>query len=216
MPLLLPARQGYSRAETCSDAVVHVSGIAMAIIAVPVLIGLAVLLRPDAAAIAGASVYGVALVAMLVCSALYNMTRHARRRAIFRHFDHTAIFCKIAATYTPFVALSGGQGAWLLTGLWGAAVAGSGFRLFRPDWRIVACAIALGMGWAGLFAGGFLGSLSTAVFVLIVTGGALYSVGVAFFLWERLPFHYTIWHIFVLAASGVFYAAVTVHLVQTA
>lgn len=217
MALLLPARSAYSRAEDRSDAVVHVSGIALALVAVPVLIGLAFLLRHDAAAILGTSVYGVALVAMLVCSALYNMARQARRKAIFRHLDHTAIFCKIAATYTPFVVLSGGQGAWLLTGLWGAAVAGSGLRLFVPDWRVIACAIALGMGWAGLFAGSdFFDGLSTAVIVLIVTGGTLYSVGVAFFLFDRLPFHNTIWHVFVLAATGVFYAAVTVHLVQTA
>jgi len=31
-----------------------------------------------------------------------------------------------------------------------------------------------------------------------------------FYLWKRLPFHYTIWHVFVLAASFVFYAAVLV------
>lgn len=217
MPLLLPTRQGYSRAEDATDAVVHVSGIAMALIAAPILIGVAVLLHHDPAAIVSTSVYGVAMLAMLVCSALYNMTRAPRRRAIFRHFDHTAILCKIAATYTPFVALSGGQGAWLLTGLWGAAVAGSGFRLFLPNWRVVACLIALGMGWAGVFAGSdFFDGLSLAVIVLIVTGGCLYSVGVGFFLFDRLPFHYTIWHLFVLAATGVFYAAVTVHVVQTA
>jgi hemolysin III len=217
MALLLPARTAYSRAENISDAAVHLSGIAMGLIAAPILIGLAVMLHQNPAAIAGTSVYGVAMVAMLICSALYNMARQARRKAIFRHFDHTAIFCKIAATYTPFVVLSGGQGAWLLTGLWGAAVAGSGLRLFVPDWKVVACAIALGMGWAGLFAGSdFFDGLSTAVIVLIVTGGTLYSIGVAFFLFDRLPFHYTIWHLFVLAATGVFYAAVTVHLVQTA
>ena len=52
--------------------------------------------------------------------------------------------------------------------------------------------------------------------VLITTGGLLYTVGVAFFLFDRLPFHYTIWHVCVLAASAVFYAAVTVQLVQSA
>ena len=217
MAILLPFRNGYSLVENRTDAIVHLSGIAMGLIAAPTLIGLAVILQHGTAAIVGTSVYGVAMVAMLVCSALYNMAQHARRRAFFRHLDHTAIFCKIAATYTPFVVLSGGQGAWLLTGLWGAAVAGSGLRLFVPDWRLLACAIALGMGWAGMFAGrDFFDGLSTAVIVLIVTGGSLYSIGVGFFLFDRLPFHYTIWHLFVLAATGVFYAAVTLQLVQTA
>jgi hemolysin III len=216
--MLLPRRQTYTRAEWLSDATVHVSGVVAALLAVPVLVTLAVILRGDAAAIAGTTLYGVALIAMLLCSALYNMTIEARRRAFFRHLDHTAIFIKIAATYTPFLMLSGGSGGWLLPGLWGAAVAGSGMRMLAPDrLKLVAVGLALAMGWAGLFAGGdFFAALSWPVIILIVTGGSLYTIGVGFFLFDRLPFHYTIWHIFVLAASMVFYAAVTVHLVQTA
>jgi hemolysin III len=215
--MLLSQRLDYSRAERVSDAVVHVSGVVAALLAVPVLITLAVVLRGDAPAIVGTSLYGVALIAMLLCSALYNMTWEVRRRAFFRHLDHTAILCKIAATYTPFMMMSG-SGGWLLPGLWGAALAGACMRLMAPDrLKLVAVALALGMGWAGIFAGDeFFAGLSVAVIVLIVTGGVLYTIGVAFFLFERLPFHYTIWHIFVLAASMVFYAAVMVHLVQTA
>ncbi|WP_309664546.1 hemolysin III family protein [Tabrizicola sp.] len=216
--MLLSQRSGYSRAEWLSDAVVHVSGVVIALMAVPVLVTLAVVLHNDTPAIAGATLYGVALILMLLCSALYNMTREARRRAFFRHLDHTAIFIKIAATYTPFTLMPGGQGGWLLTGLWGAALAGSGMRFMAPDrLKFLAVGIALAMGWAGVFAGSaFFGTLSLPVIVLIVTGGVLYTIGVAFFLFDRLPFHYTIWHIFVLAASMVFYAAVMLHLVQTA
>ena len=216
--MLLTQRLDYSRAERLSDAVVHVSGLVVALMAVPVLIALAVVLRGDTPAIVGVSMYGVALIAMLLCSALYNMTWEVRRKAFYRHLDHTAILCKIAATYTPFILMSGGSAGWLLPGLWGAAFAGAGMRIMAPDrLKLVAVALALSMGWAGLFAGeAFFAGLSVAVITLIVTGGALYTVGVGFFLFERLPFHYTIWHIFVLAASMVFYAAVIVHLVQTA
>ena len=211
-------RTGYSAAENKSDAVVHVTGIIVALLAVPVLIAVAVVLHGDTRAIVGTSLYGVALIAMLVCSALYNMTWEVRRKAFYRHLDHTAILCKIAATYTPFMMLSGGAGGWLLPGLWGAAITGAGMRIMAPDrFKVAAVALALAMGWAGLFAGdAFFAGLSTSVIVLIVTGGALYTVGVGFFLLDRLPFHYTIWHVFVLAASMVFYAAVMVHLVQTA
>lgn len=216
--MLLNTRHDYSRAEWLSDAAVHVSGVVIALVAVPVLVCLAVILHGDRSAVAGTTLYGVALIAMLLCSALYNMTVETRRRAFFRHLDHTAIFIKIAATYTPFLMLSGGQGGWLLPGLWGAAVAGSGMRMLAPDrLKLVAVGLALAMGWAGLFAGSdFFGSLSGLVTLLIVIGGVLYTIGVGFFLFDRLPYHYTIWHLFVLAASMVFYAAVTVHLVQTA
>ena len=216
--MLLTQRQTYTRAERRSDAVVHMSGLAVVLIAVPVLVTLAIVLRGDVAAVVGTTLYGVALTAMILCSALYNMAEHPQWRAFFRHFDQTAIYIKIAATYTPFILMSGGSNLWLLAGLWCAAIFGSGMRMMAPDrLQLLAVAIALGMGWAGLFAGdAFFAALSMPVIVLIVTGGVLYTVGVAFFLCERLPFHMTIWHVFVLTASMVFYAAVTVHLVQAA
>jgi hemolysin III len=49
--------------------------------------------------------------------------------------------------------------------------------------------------------------------VLMITGGLIYTTGVAFYLWKALPFHKTIWHVFVLAATMVFYAAVMVQVV---
>ena len=48
--------------------------------------------------------------------------------------------------------------------------------------------------------------------MLIVIAGATYTAGVVFFVWERLPFHNTIWHVFVLAATFVLYAAVLVEI----
>jgi hemolysin III len=58
--------------------------------------------------------------------------------------------------------------------------------------------------------------MSAPVFALVVLGGLIYSIGTLFYLMERLPFHNTLWHVFVLAASAVYYAAVTAHVMQTA
>ena len=216
--MLLPVRNAYSRAERLSDAVVHFLGIGAALVAVPVLITLAVVLRGDALAVVSTVLYGLALLTMLVFSALFHLTTGPRLRRIFRSLDHTAILCLIAATYTPFVLLSGAETTGLLVTLWAAALLGAALRAFAPDrLKLAAIALALAMGWAGLIGGGALFALlSTPVMVLITVGEVLYTVGVGFCLWERLPFHYTIWHVCVLAASAVFYAAVTVQLVQSA
>ena len=46
------------------------------------------------------------------------------------------------------------------------------------------------MGWAGLLAqGAVFTGLSLPVLMLIVVGGLLYTIGVGFFLFDRLPFH---------------------------
>lgn len=216
--MLLTLRHSYSRAEWISDAVVHVMGVIAAVVAVPVLVAVAVIWQAEPKAVAATVVYGVALLAMLVCSALYNMASRPRQKRIFRSLDHSAILLKIAATYTPLALMSGASVTWLLAGLWTAALVGAAIRTLAPDrLRLAAVALALLMGWSGLLAGGeVFANLSAGVMALIVVGGVLYTLGVGFFLWERLPFHYTIWHVFVLAASGVFYAAVTVQLAQTA
>lgn len=215
--ILHRARADYTRSERVSDAVIHVAGLLIVLAAVPVLITRAAYVRGDLTGLLAVSIYGAALTAMIGASAVYNMVSHPGWSGLLKRIDHSAIYVKIAGTYTPFTLLSG-HGFWLLAGLWGAAAAGVGLKLVAPDrFRPLALALYLGMGWAGIAAGGsFFATLSGPVVVLIVTGGVLYTVGVLFYLFERLPFHYTIWHALVLAASGVFYAAVTVHLVQTA
>lgn len=204
----------YTRAETLSDAVVHVAGLALVTGAVPVLIVLTVLMRGDAAAIAGVSVYGAALILMILCSALYNMIERPDWGWLLRRLDHSAIYVKIAGTYTAFIGVSG-QGFGLMAALWGAALAGVGLKILSPErFRWLALALYLGMGWAGVAAGGaLLAALPAPVVVLMLAGGGLYTLGVVFYLWDRLPFHNTIWHVFVLAASLVFYAAVLVAIV---
>ncbi|MDP3340653.1 hemolysin III family protein [Frigidibacter sp.] len=210
-------RDGYSRAERLSDAVMHVSGLTAALMAVPVLVTLTVVLRGDATAIFATSIYGVTLVAMILFSGLYNMVPHGSWTPVLRRLDHSAIYLKIAGTYTPFTMLAGGQG-YLLAGLWGAAVAGTGLKMVSPErFRWVALGLYLGMGWVGAVAGwGVFATVSAPVLALIVIGGLIYTVGVGFYLYEGLPFHNTIWHGFVLVASMVFYAAVTMHVLVPA
>jgi len=70
------------------------------------------------------------------------------------------------------------------------------------------------MGWAGIALGAdFLGALNPETVSLMMVGGALYTIGVLFFLSERLQFHNTIWHGFVLVATVIFYLAILTELV---
>lgn len=217
MTMTASHRPAYSRAERLSDAVVHVAGLVAVTVAVPVLVVLAALLRGDPPAVLGATVYGATLILMILCSALYNMIARPDWHWLLQRLDHAAIYLKIAGTYTPFVLLTG-QGWALAAMVWLAAALGVGLKLLSPvRFRPLALALYLGMGWAGVLAGGdLLAVLPSGVVALMITGGVLYSIGVGFYLWERLTFHYTIWHVCVLAATMVFYAAVVMLVVQGA
>ena len=210
-----PECRMYSQPERLSDAVVHVAGVTLALIAVPVLIVVTLLVRGDGAAMLGTSVYGATMLSMLLASALYNMVDRPDWVWLLRRLDHSAIYLKIAGTYTPFTLLTG-QGIGLTLGLWGAALAGVGLKTYSPSrFRWAGLALYLGMGWAGVLAGGaFLSVLGWPVIILMLVGGGLYTVGVGFYLRSSLPYHNTIWHLFVLAATLVFYAAVVVQVVS--
>lgn len=214
-----PQRRIYSRAEQLADETVHFIGVLAALLAVPVLITLAVLWRDEGAVIASVVVYGTTLLAMLILSASYNIAslRASSERLIevLRRLDHAAIYVKIAGTYTPYAVITGGPaGRWLLIGVWAGALVGSVAKLVAPH-RLerVSLALYLLLGWAMVFAAGPVSeALTRATLILIVIGGCLYTVGVVFHVWTRLPFQNAIWHLFVLTATGVFYSAMTVEL----
>lgn len=208
----------YSRAELLSDAAVHVAGILSALIAVPVLITLATVWFGDRDTIAAAAIYGTSLIAMLCCSAIYNMAPMPSWKDFLRRIDQSAIYIKIAGTYTPFAVLSGTSAGFFLTGVWSAALVGVSMILLSPTrLRWASLLLYLGIGWAGAIAGRqMIEALTPASYALILIGGGLYTLGLVFFLWERLPFHNTIWHVFVLAASWIFYAAILLELYDRA
>jgi hemolysin III len=215
----LPECRAYTRAEQMADAAIHLVGVVGALLAVPVLVTLAALWRGDGPLVAAVAIYGASLIAMLTFSASYNLAaiRLARGQALdwLRRLDHAAIYIKIAGTYTPYGVIAGGPvGKWLLIGVWSGATLGFLGKLLVPHrWQRFSLALYLGLGWAIVLAFGPISqSITQATLMLVATGGVLYTVGVVFHLWERLPFQNAIWHLFVLVATFVFYAALLVEI----
>jgi len=205
------ALRALTRPERVADGVIHVVGITAGLIGAAILV-IAAATRGSPLELAALATYSGGLLAMFGCSAAYQILRSSRRRELLRCFDHTAIFLMIAGTYTPFTLLRT-RPFWdvALTGLvWSIAVAGIALRLFRPRvFDRISIAFYLALGWAGLAAvAPLVPSVQTSTLVLLGAGGLLYSAGVVFHLWERLPFQNAIWHGFVLAAAAVHYAAV--------
>lgn len=199
----------YSRAERLADGVIHALGVGLAAA------GLIILMAQVAGDLGlrlGLAVYGGAMLTSFAASAMYHMTPWERPRPLLRRLDHAAIYLKIAGTYTPFVVLIGTGFAWAVLGLvWALALAGAAAKLFF--WRTpgrLGPALYLGLGWLSvLLAWPMVQLLPPVASALVLIGGGLYSAGVIFFSWESLRFSNAIWHGFVLAASGCFFAAIS-------
>ncbi|MCR6645692.1 MAG: hypothetical protein NVV62_14850 [Terricaulis sp.] len=67
----------------------------------------------------------------------------------------------------------------------------------------------MALGWLIVGATGpLISEVPLAGVILLLIGGIIYTLGVPFYVWERLPFRRAIWHGFVMAAAAVHYAAV--------
>lgn len=211
-PARLPSDYpAYARAERIADGVVHGLGVAFALTGAALLTAAA--LSEGGGQAVAVGVYGAALSATFVASACYHMTPWDRYRPWLRRADHAAIFLKIAGTYTPLVALIGGAFAWAVLGVvWALAIGGAAAKVFlwREPGRL-GLLLYLVLGWMSvLLIWPMVGTLPLPASILVGAGGLLYTAGVLFFVRERLRFSNAIWHGFVLAASGCFFAAIAV------
>lgn len=200
-----------NRSERIADAIVHAIGVTLGLFACIALV-VATPRNAGLPLLVSLGCYASGLVAMLSCSALYNTSSNDARRGLFRRLDHAAIFVMIAGTYTPFllIAIGGTWGAGLLVFVWAVAAGGVVLKLLDPErFQPLSVAVYLLLGWTIVVAHDpLLAAVSLPGLVLLATGGLLYSVGVVFHLWTRLPYHRAIWHAFVLTGASVHYAAV--------
>ena len=186
-----------------------------------------VVLSPTTSSRIGSAVFtGSALVLFSVSAIYHTGTWSPRTWAFLRRFDHSNIFLLIAGSYTPFslLLLDGTERVALLTTVWSGAVLGVLFRIFwtdAPRWLYVPIYIA--MGWAAVFfmpaflAGatrlGF--GVGVATFVMIVVGGALYTLGGVVYgfkrpnPWPRWFGFHEVFHTFTILAFVSHYVGVS-------
>ena len=200
----------YDRAELWADGVIHVLGIVLGLVAVTGLI-IAVLPNPSPSDLIPVLIYGVAMMAVLAVSAVYNMWPISPVKWWLRRFDHAAIFVLIAGTYTPFLTRMGGDPIpqVLMAVVWAASLVGIILKLALPGrFDRLSIALYLLIGWSGIFIWDHILMLPNMTLWLLGAGALLYTAGVLFHVWDSLRFQNAIWHGFVLAATACHYGAV--------
>jgi len=166
----------------------------------------------DAWKIVSASIYGTSLTLLFLCSTLYHALSSKKAKDVFEILDHCTIYVLIAGTYTPFtlVTLRGPWGWSLFGAVWALAILGIVFKaIFISRFRVLSAVVYLLMGWLVVIAVRPLSQhVAAAGIGWLLAGGVIYSAGLIFYAWKTLPFHHTIWHVFVLAGSGCHVVAV--------
>lgn len=194
---------------------IHLGAALPALAAAIVLVALA----PEPGARIATAIYGAGLFALFAGSATYHRWPSTGRvKALLRRIDHSTIYVFIAGSYTPLVVLllEGDLRVGILLVVWIGALLGvvmSVAWIDAPRWLQAGTYLALG--WVAvivipaIFAAG-----GVAAGVLIVVGGAIYSLGAVAYATQRpdpwpgtFGFH-EVFHVAVTAAAIVHYVAI--------
>jgi hemolysin III len=206
-------KRPFSLGELVADGVVHVLALLGGLIGFSALL-YHVLTQAEFGLFVALAVYAAGFFLMFGFSLAYNMAPPSALKWMLRRFDHSAIYIMIAGTYTAILALfDPGVMVWILGAVvWAGAVSGVVVKLALPgryDRLSVVSYIALG--WIGVLAiGPARAALPGVSLWLIVLGGLTYAGGVAFYKMHGMRFHNAIWHLCVVIAAGLHFAAIAI------
>jgi hemolysin III len=164
-------------------------------------------------------VYTLTIVGMFAVSGTYHRVNWKSRaaRKWMKRADHSMIFIFIAGSYTPFamLALPQRSGMVLLAIVWSGALAGVLLKMFWPSApRWVGVPLYMVLGWvAAWFAEPIMHGAGVAALVMLIVGGALYSVGGVLYgvkwpnPWPTTFGHHEFFHAFTAVAALCHYIA---------
>lgn len=202
---------GYTVGEEIANSLTHGAGVVLAVTALAVMMAFASL-RGDAWHVVSCAIFGATLIITYTASTLYHSIPIPRAKDVLRILDHAAIFLLIAGTYTPFllVSLRGPWGWSLFALIWSIAILGVVLKfMLKTRGHNLMVGLYVAMGWVIVVAiNPLLETVGRNGLLWLLAGGIAYTGGVAFYLWQRLPYHHAIWHCFVLAGSAFHFFAI--------
>lgn len=157
-------------------------------------------------------VFSFGLLMVYGSSTLYHYVEREHLKKTLRIWDHASIYLLIGGTYTPLIAkfLNYDQAFWFLVIMWSIIAIGVILKIFfTGKFELFSVISYLFLGWMAVFVfKDFIHSAPTDVQYYIVLGGVSYTVGVIFYVWNRIPYNHAIWHLFVLAGSAFHFTAI--------
>lgn len=207
----------YTVGEEIANAVTHGVAALLSIAGLAVLVAFAVLYSGSPKVVAAVSIFGASMVFLYTASTLYHSIPNPRAKKVLQYLDHSMIYVLIAGSYTPFclITLQGYTGIALLCAVWLIAIAGISLQavlLHKADW--INCLLYLSMGWLAVFViDPLVSTLDSTGLALLVAGGLAYTVGVVFYIFERIPFSHSIWHTFVFAGTTLQFFSVLFYVI---
>ena len=154
----------------------------------------------------GASLYCFGMFAMFLMSCLYHAFRNGgKTKRLFRRFDYTGIYLLVGSTFAPIILCYSNSplNILFLVLQWVVIAFGITFiGVFGPTkFKRMHIALYVLLGWLGvLFIPEMIIRHDISLFLFILGGGVVYSLGIIPFALDKKAAHF-IWHFFVLGGA---------------
>ena len=198
----------YTKGEEIMNMVTHITGGALGIL-VLVLCVIRSAIHGSIPAVVGSAIYGSTMIALYSVSSVYHGLRPSMGKKVMQVIDHCTIYFLICGTYTP-ILLSAFLPVYpvlcwgLLAAEWILAIlAATLTAIDLKKYTVFSMICYIGMGWGIVF---FLPQalqvLTLPGFLLLLTGGIVYTVGAVLYgIGSKRRWIHAVFHIFVVLGS---------------
>ncbi|NOH97445.1 hemolysin III family protein [Vibrio sp. 99-70-13A1] len=202
----------YCEKEERANAITHGLGVVLGVVGLILLLIRAYSFEADALTMVSMVVYGSSIILLFLASTLYHSITTEKTKRLLKTLDHCAIYLLIAGSYTPFllVGLRTPLAMGLMAVIWCIALFGIIMKIaFVYRFERLSLVTYLTMGWLSVIViYQLVKTIDIGGVILLAVGGVIYSLGVIFYVKDRIPYNHAIWHLFVLAGCFCHFLAI--------
>ena len=163
------------------------------------------------------SLFSIGLLLVYGSSTVYHRVSETNLKRKLKVIDHISVFYLILGSYAPvcLITLYDYSGFFIFSAALIITIIGTILKIFYTGrLEILFLLLYLTMGWLivvdirTLFE-----IINFKAKVLLIAGGISYTIGVLFYVFDKIKFFHSIWHVFVLAGSIFHYSMILIYII---
>ena len=150
-------------------------------------------------------------------SSVYHFVIDPRLKKRLQILDHISIYYLILGSYAPvcLITLYEYSGINIFLAVLTLSIVGTMKKLFFTGrFKIISLLLYLVMGWLIVVEIKLLFELlDSEAELLLIIGGLSYTIGIIFYILDKIKYFHSIWHLFVLTGSVLHYLLIVLYIV---
>lgn len=190
--------------EEKANVLSHAIALLIFLLGIPLLLFRAIT-HLEVASAFGFGVFSVMIFFGYFASVRYHLAFDATDKYQWRRIDHICIYLLIGGSYAGYILrfMNTPEGHMFLALHWLIIVFGILKKIwFTGKYEIISVLSYLFLGWMLVFIyDDIVPQMNATTYNLLWAGGICYSVGVIFYVWNKLEYNHFIWHLFVFGGT---------------